>query len=153
MAMRLDDPPAQPVTLGGQRLGVGSRPQVGAWAALALLVVLALPLHLCLPLWDDVYYYGLFARTILHGGVPERDLNFFAKPPAMVWCLAVLTGPAGWRPELIRLADFAIVAGSIGLLVHWLGRLGMAQVAKVGTAFALLLYYFSTTDWNHCQPD
>ncbi len=151
--MGLDDPPAQPVALEGQRLGAGPRPKAGAWAALALLILLALPLHLCLPLWDDVYYYGLFARTILHGGVLERDLNFFAKPPAMVWCLAALTGPTGWRPEVIRLADFAIVLGCIGLLAHWLGRLGMTQAAKVWAAFVLLLYYVSTTDWNHCQPD
>jgi hypothetical protein len=47
----------------------------------------------------------------------------------------------------------AVVAGIIALLTGWLGSVGRTPTVRVWAAVALLGFYFSTSEWSHCQRD
>jgi hypothetical protein len=125
---------------------------LGALAALVLLLLLAVPLFVCMPVWCDVTHYDIAARIILRGGVHYRDLGDF-NLPGMVWLHATVRSLFGWSYEALRLIDLLIVAGNVALLVTWLRLLGLGLAARTWTAVLLFLFYFSTTEWAHCQRD
>src|SRR5262249_15286704 len=92
-------------------------------AVLVLLLVTALPLFVCMPVWSDVIHYDLCARNILRGGIHYRDqtdVNF----PGMVWIHAGLRTLLGWSTEALRIVDILVVCGVVGLLVRWVKRSG-----------------------------
>jgi hypothetical protein len=120
---------------------------------LSLLLGVALPLFLRMGLYADVAYYGVMAQVILRGGALERDLNVFCKPPAMAWSLAALRVVAGWRPLVVRAVDFAIVSAIVWILAQSLKAVRASAACRVWTAIVLLGFYFSTSEWCHCQPD
>jgi hypothetical protein len=123
-----------------------------AWLALAGLLLLGIPLFLCMPVWPDVTHYDLCARNILRGGVHYRDLADF-NLPGMVWVHAGIRSLLGWRIETLRAIDLLVVAANVWLLVRWVGLLGARADVRVWTAVLLFLFYFSTTEWAHCQRD
>jgi hypothetical protein len=43
------------------------------WAALALVLVLGVPVFLCMPVCFDTFHYDSCARNLLRGGVHYRD--------------------------------------------------------------------------------
>jgi hypothetical protein len=135
------------------REAVGRVPgAVWAWAALVLLLLVALPLFVRLPLWLDITWYGICAGNILHGGVLERDLNVFFRPPLMAWLLAAVRGLVGWHASVLRLLDFALVSANVWLLVHWPAA-WRSRTARVWVIVLLFAFYFSTSESCHCQPD
>jgi hypothetical protein len=44
------------------------------WVVLALLLVVGLPLHVCMPVWTDVHLFDLAARVLLRGGILYREI-------------------------------------------------------------------------------
>jgi hypothetical protein len=82
-----------------------------AWSALVLLVLVALALHVCLPLWTDAHLFDVGARVLLRSGAVYREL-FYHAPPRMIFAQAVVRGLFGWRGEVLRAADFLFVASS-----------------------------------------
>jgi hypothetical protein len=128
------------------------RSELLPWLALLLLLPLGLPLFLCMPLWADATLYDLAARNLLQGGIAYRDI-FDTNLPGMVWLHAGIRALFGWRSEGLRAVDLLIVCGIAGLLVAWLGRLGLSRPARAWTLFALFVYYFSLSEWSHCQRD
>jgi hypothetical protein len=126
--------------------------ELAAWILLALLVLIGTPLFLCMPLWADVTFYDLCARNLLSGGVHYRDV-FDTNPPGMPWIHAAVRTCVGWGSEAMRAVDLMVVVGVIGLLLGWLRMLGRSREALVWTAVALTGFYFSTSEWCHCQRD
>lgn len=127
-------------------------PRRVAGTALAALLVVNVPLFLCMPLATDANLYDLCARNVLRGGVHYRDVldnNF----PGIVWLHAGIRSVVGWRSEAIRLADLGILTGIVLLLLRWLKVEGRPLTVRLWTAFALFGYYFSTSEWCHCQRD
>jgi hypothetical protein len=124
-----------------------------AWTCLALFLVVVLPLFLCMGIFPDCANYQVYAQAILRGGVLERDVHVEFRPPMMGWVLAVIHWLVGWKPPMLRVADFAFVSGNIWLLVRWLRAQEVARVTCVWTALALYAFYLSTSEWCHCQPD
>src|SRR5262249_45264595 len=103
------------------------------WLALALLLVAAVPLPVCMPLFSDVIQHDLSARIVLQGGVHYRDV-FDTNPPGIVWIHVALRSLLGWSSEAFRLADLANVSAIIWLLVRWLRLLGRSPAGVVWAA-------------------
>jgi hypothetical protein len=123
------------------------------WSALfALLVVLivCLPIFLCMAPWVDATFYDVCARVIQRGGVLYRD-TFDTNLPGMAWLHLGIRSVFGWCSEVIRAADFLVVAGIAYLLVRWDPTL--PRYGRIWTAVALLAYYFSTSEWCQNQRD
>jgi hypothetical protein len=121
-----------------------------ALAALLLVLIVCLPIFLCMAPWVDATFYDICARVIQHGGVLYRD-TFDTNLPGMAWLHLAIRSVFGWRSEVIRAADFLVVAGIAYLLVHWDPTL--PRYGRVWTALALLAYYFSTSEWCQNQRD
>jgi hypothetical protein len=104
-----------------------------------------------MPFDTDVYLWDLFARCVLDGGVPYRDLmenNF----PGMLWAHLAARSLFGWRPEVLRAADAAVVGTIILLLLRWLPA-GASLAWRLFVAFMLSVFYLTTSEWCHCQRD
>jgi hypothetical protein len=147
----------------GQLIRSWSRP--AAWIALALLLFIALPLFVCMPVWIDVSLYDLAACNVLRGGVHYRDL-FDTNLPGMLWMHLAVRSVFGWSTEALRLVDIFLFAISVYFLTRILR--GARRVSEgEGSAFAYasdsalpiwfavvcFVFYFSTTEWCHCQRD
>src|SRR5579883_2883244 len=118
---------------------------------LAALLVTHLPAFVCMPFDTDVCLWDLFARSVLDGGVPYRDLmenNF----PGMLWAHLAVRSVFGWRPEVLRAADAAVVGAVVLLLVRWLPSRA-APAWRFFAAFVLAAFYLTTSEWCHCQRD
>ncbi len=123
--------------------------------AVLVLVVLLLsngPLFVCMPLTNDTALYDLQARVLREGGVLYRDL-LEPNLPGVVWIHAAVRTFLGESSEAMRLFDLAAFAGIVLLLVHGLGITGRSRAVQTWTAAALLLFYFSISEWSHCQRD
>lgn len=123
------------------------------WSALAALLsvlIVCLPIFVCMAPWVDATFYDICARVILRGGVLYRD-TFDTNLPGMAWLHLVIRAMFGWRSEVIRAADFTVVAGIAFLLVHW--DRTQPRYARIWTAAALLAYYLSTSEWCQNQCD
>jgi hypothetical protein len=125
---------------------------VTRWAActaVAAVLVIHVPAFLCMGLDSDVSMWDLCARNVLQGGVAYRDAvenNF----PGMLWLHLGIRSLAGWSALAIRLADLAVLAGIVVLLLRWLPPGGALRPV---TALLLLSFYLSTSEWCHCQRD
>jgi hypothetical protein len=120
-----------------------------ACTAVAAVLVIHVPAFLCLGLDSDVSMWDLCARNVLQGGVAYRDAvenNF----PGMLWLHLGIRSLAGWCAAAIRLADLAVLAGIVVLLLRWLPSGGALRPV---TALLLLSFYLSTSEWCHCQRD
>jgi hypothetical protein len=126
--------------------------EIAGWLALAALLVVGLPLHVCMPPWLDVTLYDLAARTVLRGGVHYRDI-YDNNLPGIVWIHMAIRSLFGYRSEVIRLADVAIVGTSIYLLTCWLTFMGASRLVRVWAALVLVFFYLSTPESCHCQRD
>jgi hypothetical protein len=122
------------------------------WCALALLLLVAVPLHVSMPLFSDVIQYDISARVVLKGGVHYRDV-FDTNLPGMVWVHMAIRSLLGWSSEAFRLADLAVVSAIIVLLVGWLRLPGRSGATQVWTAALLFGFYFSTSEWVQGQRD
>jgi hypothetical protein len=123
-----------------------------AWLALVLLLGVGVPLFLRMPLETDVTHYDLAARALLRGGVHYRD-TFDTNLPGMVWLHAGVRSLLGFGSEAIRGCDLLVVAAVVWLLTRWVRPPGEGRDVRVWTAVALFAFYFSTTEWCHCQRD
>jgi hypothetical protein len=123
-----------------------------AWAILAGLLVWALPLFLCMPLWVDCVFYDLGVRSLLRHGVLYQKV-FYHGAPGIFWLQAAVRSLVGWGSGALRWVDLLLVAGSLLLLVNWPPAGGRSRAARIGMATVFLFVYFSTSEWCHCQPD
>src|SRR5207249_430578 len=68
------------------------------------------------------------------------------------WLHAGVRTLLGWSVEAIRFADFLVLTGVIALLLRWLPA-SVSRSARLALALVLYTYYFSMTEWCHCQRD
>lgn len=134
------------------RIASGCRWATPAWTMLVLLLVANLPLFLCMPLNDDAAMYDLQAQNLLRGGVLYRDI-LEPNLPGIVWLQAAIRFVLGPSSLALRAADLALLAAAIGLLGRWVKSGGGSPAALAAASFACVLYYFSTSEWCHCQRD
>src|SRR5437763_722933 len=99
---------------------------------LALFLLLYLPSFLCMPIHIDISFFSVCARTVLKGGVLDRDVLWFWFP-GMVWILALLQPVIGWSSESLQLLDFLFFTGLVWLLVRWMGLSGVGRAGQVWT--------------------
>lgn len=116
-------------------------------AALVLLVV-AGPLYVCMPVNSDTALFDVQADRILKGGVLYRDI-IEPNLPGVVWVHLAIRSLGGWSPEILRMADLLMLAGTLLLL----SRLLREQSVGLMFGLAALLFYLSCNEWCHCQRD
>jgi hypothetical protein len=123
-----------------------------AWGVLIVLIVALLPLFVCMPIWCDCYFFDEVARVLLQGQSFYRD-TIYHNVPGMILLQASIRGAFGWRSETLRAVDFLIVSGIVWLLAGQVRLRGATRATSVWTAVVLFFFYFSTSEWCHCQPD
>jgi hypothetical protein len=142
-------PPRPAVAVSSPRTGLLSR--YASRFVVAALLLINVPPFVRMGLDSDVTLYDLCARTILDGGTYGRDV-FENNLPGMVWLHAGLRAAFGWRPEVLRLADVLVVLAVVWLLARSLPE-SVSGSARGWAAAAMLIFYFSTSEWCHCQRD
>jgi hypothetical protein len=123
-----------------------------AWAALAVVLVVGVPLLLRTPVWVDVTYHDVSAWNILHDGVHYRDV-FETNLPGMVWLHCLVRPRFGWSHEAIRAVDLIVMATVVLLLARLLKGAGMSVAGRVWVLTAAALFYLFETEFIHCQRD
>jgi hypothetical protein len=124
---------------------------LGSVVAAAVLAA-ATPLFLCMPPWNDVTLHDMAVRSMLRGGVHYRDV-FDTNLPGIDWLMAGVRLAAGWRYEVLRAVDLAVMAMAVWLLLAWVARAGANAPAIAWLAAAAALYYPFTSEFNHVQRD
>src|SRR5262249_12840096 len=122
------------------------------WVALAVVVLVLVPLFMRMPVWVDVDFYDVCARHVLRGGSLERDF-LFLPPPGMVWALIAVRSVLGWSSESVRLADLAVLSANVWLLVRMLAATGRSRATQVWAVVIMFAFYLTTSEFVHCQPD
>ncbi len=129
--------------------GRGSAP---AWLLLVLLLVTNGPLFLCMPLTDDAVMYDLQALNLLQGGVLYRDI-FEPNLPGIVWLHATIRSLGGTSSVVLRAADIGFLAVTLLLLRGLLKSSGVPRISLAWFALISTFFYFSMSEWCHCQRD
>ena len=152
-----------------------NRSRVLMTGLLLALLVSQVPIFLQLTLTPDAVLYDVQARCLLERGVLYRDV-LEPNLPGVVWIHALLRSVAGWSPEVLRTFDLGVVICSCWLLVRIArgcargtpsspGAPGSATFSPEaagkgrdalpeGVLFiSLLMFYFGTSEWCHCQRD
>jgi hypothetical protein len=125
---------------------------VAGWIALAVIIVIGVPLFLCMPPWADVTMYDVAARTLLRGGVLYRDV-FDTNLPGGIWIHAVVRTAIGWRYDALRAFDLLIVSSVLWLLLEWVRELGVPPSTRLWVAVSVFAYYLFQPEVIHCQRD
>jgi hypothetical protein len=120
--------------------------------ALAVVLAVAVPLFLRMPLWCDATLYDVAARNILSGGVHYRDV-FDTNPPGFVWLVCGIRAAFGWSWEALRAADLVVVGAGVVLLLRWAKLAGADSACVAWTAVAIAGFYLYTSEFSHVQRD
>ncbi|MCU0872126.1 MAG: hypothetical protein MUE50_07255 [Pirellulaceae bacterium] len=123
-----------------------------ACSAVIVLLVTNVPLFLCMPIIDDAALWNLHAQVLLDGGVPYRDV-LETNPPGTLWLVASIRWLLGPSSVPLRAADLAIFGLVVVLLQQILRDAGVRKTIRTWTGAACLLFYFSISEWCHCQRD
>ncbi|HVK12103.1 MAG TPA: hypothetical protein VM597_25350 [Gemmataceae bacterium] len=123
-----------------------------AWAALAVVLVVGVPLVYRTPVWVDVTYHDVSAWNVLHGGTHYRDV-FETNLPGMVWAHCLIRSQLGYGHEAIRAVDLVVVLWTCLFLARLLNRAGLARSGRVWFLTAAALFYLFETEFIHCQRD
>jgi hypothetical protein len=99
----------------------------------------------------DISLYDLMARRVLACNSQYHDL-FDGNFPGIVWLHSAIRAAFGWRSEVLRAVDLAVVGAIVGLLVGWLPR-SVPAAGRIGVGAVLAGFYLSTSEWCHCQRD
>ncbi len=122
------------------------------WLCLLLLLALAIPLFVRMPLTNDTEVYDLQAAGYRAGGVLYRD---FLEPnlPGVIWIHLAVRGMAGDAPETMRLFDLLVFAASTTLAGRLVMRAGGTLTAAIWTVLGMAAFYLTCSEWCHCQRD
>lgn len=122
-----------------------------AIAFLLAVLITFVPLFLRMPIWFDVFVFDIFAKTLLRDGALYQHL-FYNAFPGMLWLQTAVRYTLGWSDEAIRFVDFLVVAGNVLLLSRLIGP-GAGASRRTALCGLLFCFYFSTSEWCHCQRD
>ncbi len=123
-----------------------------AWSAVVALLVSNGPLFLCMPIIDDAALWNLHVQVFLDGGVPYRDV-LETNPPGTLWLMTAIRWLLGPSSIALRTADLVILGTVILLLLQILRDVGLGKSVRIWTGAICLLFYFSISEWCHCQRD
>lgn len=123
-----------------------------AIGAIAALLVCNLPLFLCLPLSNDTVLYDIQAKQLLEGGVLYREL-FETNLPGVIWVHCAVRSLLGWSSVAMRAVDFALFSATVLLLCAWMQTVGRNTASRLWVGALLVGFYFSISEWCHCQRD
>ncbi len=126
------------------------------WSIFLLLLASQLPIFVEQTLTPDTVLYDVQAQCLLNGGVLYRDV-LEPNLPGIVWVHAVVRSVIGWTSSALRVFDLLVVL-SIGLLLGRIAAPAMATQRQTHTIHAatllgVMLFYFGTSEWCHCQRD
>lgn len=121
-------------------------------ACLLLLLIVAVPLFLRMPLTNDTEVYDLQAAGYRAGGMLYRD---FLEPnlPGVIWVHLTVRGIAGDSPEAMRLFDLLLFCVTATLACRLVVRAGGGAATAIWTAFGMAAFYLTCSEWCHCQRD
>jgi hypothetical protein len=120
--------------------------------ALAALAVLAVPLFVRMPLTNDAETYDLQAHLLRQGGMLYRDA-LEPNLPGVIWVHWAVRRTFGDSAEALRIFDLAVFAGILALAARLVTLAGGSARAAAWTAFGLAGFYWSQSEWIHCQRD
>jgi len=123
-----------------------------AWAVLAMLWAVQVPLFLAMPITNDAAVYDIQARQVWEGGVLYRDI-FEPNLPGVVWMHLLVRLSLGWSSEALRCFDLILFSGILLLAAGHLHRLGASPKLTLWGVVALSAFYFASSEWIHCQRD
>jgi hypothetical protein len=121
-------------------------------AVLVLLLAIFVPLYICMPPWCDMSFFDVCASAILRGEPFCKEIEIHGTAGA-VFIHTAIRSLVGWGSVQLRIADLCLVAATIYLLVGRLLPGDQGTSSRWWAAVVLSLFYFSTTEWSHCQPD
>lgn len=119
---------------------------------LAILLLMAVPLFLRMPLTNDAELFDLQASAAQNGGVLYRD---FLEPnlPGVIWLHQIARTLLGDSPEALRAFDLLIWMGILLVSGQLLRLAGGAPRTVTWMQFTLAACYLSQSEWCHCQRD
>lgn len=123
-----------------------------AVGACVVLLIVALPWFLQLPLTNDAEYYDLQAQMVRDGGVLYQDM-FEPNLPGVVWIHMAVRGLAGESLLVLRLFDLAVFGFTLSLIAAWLSHYGWSLPRRIWLTAGLLTFYLSLSTWCYCQRD
>ena len=117
-----------------------------------ILLLLAGPQFLRMPLTNDAQLFDLQARMISEGSVAYRDV---LEPnwPGVLWVHAAVRRILGGSSEALRFFDLCLLLGTTWLLAWIARRAGIASRSAGWLSVAILVFYLGSTEWCHCQRD
>ncbi len=123
-----------------------------AIGCLVALCAVMLPLFLRMPLTNDTEVYDLQAAGYRSGSVLYRD---FLEPnlPGVIWLHLLVRSVAGESPEAMRVFDLLLFAVTAALAGRLVVRAGGSPASGAWTMFGMAAFYFTASEWCHCQRD
>jgi hypothetical protein len=119
---------------------------------LATLGVIAIPLFVRMPLTNDAETYDLQVDIVRRGGVLYRDA-LEPNLPGVIWVQLAVRSLLGDSPEALKAFDLLVFAGIALLAARLVMLAGGSGRAAAWTALGLAGFYWSQSEWNHCQRD
>uniref|UniRef100_A0A7C4LI78 Glycosyltransferase RgtA/B/C/D-like domain-containing protein n=1 Tax=Schlesneria paludicola TaxID=360056 RepID=A0A7C4LI78_9PLAN len=117
-----------------------------------LLAAVALPLFVRMPLTNDAEMYDLQADLVRRGGVLYRDA-LEPNLPGVVWVHLAARSLLGPGSEALKVFDLAVFAGILALAARLVVLAGGSLAAALWTTVGLAGFYWSQSEWIHCQRD
>ena len=114
--------------------------------------VYAVPLFLRMPLTNDAQMYDLQVRLLEQGGVLYKGI-LEPNLPGVVWIQSLVRQIAGTSSEALKAFDLLAFAGVLLLAFFWFGRWGWSAAGRFWLLAAASFFYFSQSEWCHCQRD
>lgn len=118
--------------------------------ALSIVLVANVPPFLCMGLDCDTIAFDLYLRGMQEGKILYRDMTE-NNLPGVMWVHGVTRELFGWSSVAIRAVDLVLVGGALTLLACW--QRGITLASRLWILTFLFSFYFSTSEWNHCQRD
>lgn len=117
-----------------------------------LILLLAVPLFLRMPLTNDTVLFDLQTRMISEGSVPYRDV---LEPnwPGVFWVHWAVRSVLGSSSEAMRLFDLCGVMALSWMLSKLALFAGATRHGVAWLSLALMAFYLSCSEWCHCQRD
>ncbi len=120
--------------------------------ALAVLLILAVPLFLRMPLTNDAEVYDLQATVVREGGMLYRDL-LEPNLPGVVAIHFGVRAVLGESSEALRAFDLLLFALTLWGAASLVRSSGGTWQTALWTVFGLAACYLSFSEWCHCQRD
>lgn len=128
------------------------RSTFGASILLLILVLSNGPLFVCMPVINDVAMYDVQAMNVMQGGVAYRDI-MEPNAPGVLWAHIIIRSLFGTGSEAIRIFDLFLFSTTAVLLARGCAFANQTASREMWVIAFLFLFYFSISEWNHCQRD